>query len=139
MKTTAWIYWQAIENWGNPWGLLFMDFYKDTNLVATKKYYAIAQFSKFIKPGSRFIGIDDENALAALCGHDLVVVFVNDKEPREAKLDLTRFPKIGSNAKVTQTNSTHNLERLVDVEVKGKTLAILLPVQSITTFTIRSK
>lgn len=74
MTPRAWVLWQAIENRSSSdpksssnWGLIKADF---SNLARpeyqlTKKFWAFAHFTKFIRPGYRFLKSDHPDALVA--------------------------------------------------------------------------
>ncbi|WP_198117177.1 glycoside hydrolase [Massilia rhizosphaerae] len=87
MNPQAWILWQAIENRSSDpknssnWGLIKADF---SNLERpeyriTKKFWAFANFTKFIRPGYRFLKSDDPDALVAEHPetNEVVIVVVN--------------------------------------------------------------
>src|SRR5690625_6878887 len=53
LQPAAWVYWQAVEDEGakNNWGFIHSDFKAGESYEITKQYYAMAHFSKFIRPG----------------------------------------------------------------------------------------
>jgi O-glycosyl hydrolase len=87
MEPRAWVLWQAIENRSSDpknssnWGLIKADF---SNLERpayqlTKKYWAFANFTRFIRPGYRFLNSDHPDALVAEdpATNEVVIVAVN--------------------------------------------------------------
>lgn len=74
MQPVAWVLWQAVENEakdpasGSNWGLIKMDFANrvSPDIHVTAKYWAMGQFSKFIRPGDRFIPVDDDDTVVAV-------------------------------------------------------------------------
>lgn len=90
LEPAAWIFWQAVEDLsardggaGSNWGLLKADLRSPARgphpVHITRKYWAMAQFSRYIRPGYRLIPIDDPDTAAALSadGRTLVLVNVN--------------------------------------------------------------
>jgi hypothetical protein len=87
MNPRAWVLWQAIENRSSDpknssnWGLIKADF---SNLErpayqVTKKFWAFANFTRFIRPGYRFLKSDHPDALVAENPEtkEVVIVAVN--------------------------------------------------------------
>lgn len=73
MNPRAWVLWQAIENRSSDpknssnWGLIKADFsnLERPEYQVTKKFWAFAQFTRFIRPGFRFLKSDHPDALVA--------------------------------------------------------------------------
>lgn len=73
MEPSAWVLWQAVENASSNsgessnWGLIKADFAKidQPEYHVTKKYWAFAQFTKFIRPGHRFVKTRNGDILVA--------------------------------------------------------------------------
>ena len=80
MHAQVWIYWQFADN-NSSWGMVFnrLDG-RDTSYRLTRKFYVMAQFSRFIRPGSEIIQTTDNDTLAAYdpARQQLVIVSVND-------------------------------------------------------------
>lgn len=87
MNPLAWVLWQAIENRSSDpknssnWGVIKADF---SNLArpeyqVTKKFWAFANFTKFIRPGYRFMKSDHPDAVVAEnpTTNEVVMVTVN--------------------------------------------------------------
>lgn len=90
LEPSAWVFWQAVEDLsarnggaGSNWGLIKADLAQPPagpqDLHVTSKYWAMAQFSRFIQPGYRLIFVDDIDTVGALSpsGQELVLVHVN--------------------------------------------------------------
>ena len=90
LEPAAWIFWQAVENisggsagGGSNWGLLKTDLRAPAQgphtVHVTRKYWAMAHFSRYIRPGYRLIRVDDHDSVAALSpdGGTLAIVHVN--------------------------------------------------------------
>ncbi len=87
MNPRAWVLWQAIENTSSDpkkssnWGLIKTDFsnLERPDYRITKKFWAFANFTRFIRPGFRFLKSDNPDALVAENPetHEVVIVAVN--------------------------------------------------------------
>lgn len=90
LEPAAWIFWQAVEDLstrngggGSNWGLVKADLRAPAAgphaIHVTRKYWAMAQFSRFIRPGDRLVPVDDPDTAGALSpdGRRLVLVHVN--------------------------------------------------------------
>ena len=88
MSPRAWVLWQAIENRSSAdpknssnWGLIKADFSKPQRpeYQLTKKFWAFAHFTKFIRPGYRFLKSDQPDTLVAENPktNEVVIVAVN--------------------------------------------------------------
>jgi hypothetical protein len=87
MNPRAWVLWQAIENRSSDpknssnWGLIKADFsnLERPDYQLTKKFWAFANFTRFIRPGYRFVKSDYPDALVAENPetNEVVVVAVN--------------------------------------------------------------
>jgi len=87
MSPRAWVLWQAIENRSSDpknssnWGLIKADFsnLERPEYQLTKKFWAFANFTKFIRPGYRFLKSDHPDTLVAENPktHEVAIVAVN--------------------------------------------------------------
>ncbi|MGA1798972.1 glycoside hydrolase [Sphingomonas sp. 4RDLI-65] len=117
LEPSAWVFWQAVEHLstlkggkGSNWGLVKADLLAGPTgthpIHVTRKYYAMAQFSRFIRPGYRLVPIDDLDTAGALSAdrRTLVLVHVNAGiTPR--RLVLPR----GWTARMLVTDATRNV------------------------------
>ncbi len=136
MKANAWVDWQI----GDPaenWRSLALNHSKQT-FTPNARYYMHAAFSRYIRPGSRIIGSDNSNTLAALRPDDALVLIVRNAGSSDAKysFDLTGFDKIGTSAKVVRFELPGSLKAQDDIAVSGKALSMTAPAQTITTMVI---
>lgn len=160
---SCWIMWQAIDNhisavgmngnqdhkemidlnhprWGY-WGLVVTD-HDNEEIILTKKYFACAQFSKYIRPGFTILESSDFSVSAYdKKNKQIVVVAVNDKKTdKEIKIDLSSFKKVGKSARVIRTSGSmadgENIKELEAVNINGKILDVSLLANSVTTFII---
>ena len=132
----AWIYWQALDV--PSWALLAnREDGRDANYRVMPKYWMLMQFSRFLRPGVTFVGIDDRNSVAALGadGRSLVVVTVNrgDNE-RRVTFDLSKFNTFGARVTPFRTSATENCAAQVPGTVQDGRFTDALPPKSVTTF-----
>ena len=142
LRPSAWVYWQAVEDEAgqNNWGFIHADFRGGSEgYWLTRQYYAMAQYSSFIRPGYTVIGVEDMDTLAA---HDegsgaLVLVCDNNTDqPRQARYDLSAFGGLAGAASVYRTSTTENRARVQDAPIIDGVLTAAIPPQSIVTFVI---
>ncbi|OCT14756.1 hypothetical protein A8709_11305 [Paenibacillus pectinilyticus] len=144
LEPKAWVLWQAIESEKNMqkedmnWGLLHADF--DTqDWYYGKKYYAVAQFSKFIPEGSRFIGDNNDNTLSAYdpAKNKIYVVYRNPNGiSQDISLNMSKFDSITGNATPYVSSATENVAQKASLPVLNNTLNATVGAKSITTFVI---
>jgi galactan endo-1,6-beta-galactosidase len=74
LKPTAWIYWQPAEP-SSTWGLVNGNYGSIRTLSEPgrgaptwvyDKYYVMAQFTRFLRPGYKILGSTDHNTVACL-------------------------------------------------------------------------
>ena len=136
LKASAWVDWQI----GDPaenWRSLAMN-HKNQSFTPNARYYMHAAFSRFIRPGSRFIDSDNGNTLAALRPDGALVLVVRNGESSDAKynFDLGGFNKVGSSAKVYRFELPGSLTPQPDIPVSGKVLSMTAKAQTVTTMVI---
>ncbi|MEH7303987.1 glycoside hydrolase [Neobacillus drentensis] len=153
LEPEAWVLWQAVEDEVNMrpehengnWGLLQVDFaakdFSDFKIYKNKKYYAMGNYSKFIRPGDKFINSNNNNTLAAIDSKNdsAVVVYTNSStEQKAVDFDLSGFETVKETATATPytTSATDNLQKKADIQVKDERLSAVVPAQSITTFVV---
>ncbi|WP_235513041.1 MULTISPECIES: glycoside hydrolase [unclassified Sphingomonas] len=133
LEPAAWIFWQAVEDWsardgkpGSNWGLVKADLAVAPNaphrIAVTRKYWAMAQFSRYIRPGYRLVPVDDLDTVGALSpdGRTLVLVHVNPA-PVARRLTLPKARRV----RMILTDTGHDA-----VPVSGATV----PARAIATF-----
>jgi O-glycosyl hydrolase len=154
MQPRAWVFWQAVENWPNMmpqaenlnWGLILANFEGEGagGLAAeayrtTKKYYTMAQFTKFIRPGFRMIGIDQDDSVALIdweAGRLVIVSTNRSISDNEMTYDLSGFDTTGVTAAMYRTSSEEQMTRLGDLPIANGAMNVTLPGRSITTWVI---
>ncbi|GGY83940.1 RICIN domain-containing protein [Streptomyces omiyaensis] len=154
LEPRAWVLWQAVEDYENMtpgrensnWGLIQTDFTPEDAatepLRKNKKYWALANYTKFVRPGARVINTDNADTFAALrpAGQGAVVVHTNPTgEPQRLTLNLAGFQNVGTGAvQRYTTDGTKNLQRESDLTPAGKTLTATVGAGSVTTFVLPS-
>lgn len=140
LEPAAWVFWQAVETLsgrngkpGSNWGLIKMDLAASAPgpqaIHITRKYWAMANFSRYVRPGYRLVPIDDIDSIAALSpdGATLVVVHVNAGVVRR---DLSLATAGYRLSETVVTDATHNA-----APVAGS-MMVAQP-RSVTTFVLR--
>ena len=158
LRPQAWVYWTAMEGEAG-WGLLTDAAYPGPasfghQLSLTKRYFAMAQYSRFIRGGSQLIPVDCgttsdgrpsycgppptvRTVVARTTGGGLVVVATNTapgQEPLTVNLSSLGFEPGKTTA--YRTDNTHNMAPTKPPSVSGGKLADSLPPQSITTYVL---
>ncbi|MEV8590744.1 RICIN domain-containing protein [Streptomyces sp. NPDC051180] len=151
LEPRAWVLWQAVEDYENMtpgrensnWGLIQTDFTPadaaTEPLRKNKKFWAMAHYSRFVRPGARVLNTDDPQTLAAVRpGGGVVVVHTNPTgEEREVTLNLDGFGTVTNGAvERWTTDGTKNLRRETDAAVSGRTFTATVGPGSVTTFVL---
>lgn len=167
MGASAWVYWQVVESalqnmmYGNNYGLIhgvFQDVGNDEygidmdglaisrgDYELTKQYYALGQYSRFIKQGYSIVSVESnvtENInvynVAALSpdGTELVIVSTNRGGAEPNTFYLKGFNAESCKKIVTSGNKNWQESQ---VRVNGGYLSDTLEEQSITTYVIKGK
>ncbi|WP_037319858.1 RICIN domain-containing protein [Amycolatopsis orientalis] len=158
LEPNAWIGWQPIEDYnamkpggerpeGMNWGEIQIPFdcAADATLAncpirTNTKYHTMRNFTHYIKPGDRLIGVNDPSSTAALRGENLAtVVHVNGGDTeRDVTLDLSGFGRIRPGAKVTPvvTDVGGALRTGKAVKVDGQKATLRVPARSVTSFVV---
>ena len=134
MGAEAWVLWQP------DWGVIAFD-PKGGEPHLQKQYYALAQYTRFIRPGFQIISAGGAfHTLAAYSrsAKRLVLVTTNWETPTENDLDLTAFAGLPSSVmayRTTGDNSVSLREEKIAISTTGHIMDSL-PVRSITTYVI---
>ncbi len=141
LHPSAWVAWQAINEAGDTpstdWGLAYRD--SNNNITYPPRYYAMGNYSKFVREGYKIIGNSDPNTLTAYNAstNSLVIVTTNSTtNDTSVNYDLSNFSSVGATATPYQTSSSENLSQLADIGISNAAFSATLPAQSITTFVI---
>ncbi|WP_079085540.1 glycoside hydrolase [Streptomyces dysideae] len=128
------------DGWND--GLIYYDPDYATNgnqtLYFTKRYYALGQYSKFVKPGSvmhNVTGAPDGVEVSTYDRDGKWVVVVNNHNTTETALDLRFNSKKPLWAtKAVRTSADENWANVAKPAVRGGTVSASLPARSITTY-----
>ncbi len=138
-RAQAWIYWQFADNAG-AWGLVNnrLDG-RDSSYRLTRKFHVMAQFSRFIRPGSAIVQVNDSDSLAAYDAgrRQFIVVCVNDS--REARATIFQLNEARTTAKEVAAYRTSQQEDVVSqppLAITNGRFTASLPARSVTTFVI---
>lgn len=134
LEPVAWVFWQAVEDLtarddkpGSNWGLIKTDFRAPAQgphqWYVTRKYWVMAQFSRYIRPGDRMIPVDDLDSVAALSpdGKRMVIVHVN---PGLSSRHL--LPPAGWRMALVVTDATREAACLAGTTVPPRAVATLI-------------
>lgn len=139
LQPSAWIYWQAVEDESakNNWGFIHADFRGKENYELTKQYYAMANFSRFIRPGSDIINMNNGFSVAAYDRKtkQLTIVVRNEHEEKELEYDLSVFQFETKFADIYETTLQKNL-RGAQIPVYSNGFKIVVDKQSVTTIVL---
>jgi O-glycosyl hydrolase len=154
LEPSAWVFWQPIEdsvpqaaagkNWGSihvPFNCKAGDTLESCPVRANSKFNTIRNFTHHIRPGDRFVKVDDASSVAAVkkSGRAATVVHVNSgTSARSVTLDLSRFAGIAPRATVTPvvTSADGALVRGTPVRVTDRSATLDVPAKSVTTFLV---
>ena len=140
LHPAVWAYWQVVDN-ADGWGFLknsLTDITKPQYEI-NRKFYVMGQFSKFIRPGARFIAVDNRDTLAAFDAKKgtLTLVVTNSTDAAmPVNYDLSGFAALAATARAIRTSPTQNNTELTPNKIDRKILATVNPPQSVTTYLI---
>ena len=134
LEPSAWVFWQAVETLsahdgkpGSNWGLIKADLRGSPEgphaIHVTPKYWAMAQFSRFIRPGWRLVPVDDLDTVGALSpdGKDLVLVHVNGGLSSRRLL-----PPKGWSGRMVVTDAQRHVAPIPGLTVPPRAIATLI-------------
>ena len=152
LEPRAWVLWQSIENYRNMlpsaenqnWGLIQVDFLTDTPgaepVRKNKKYWTMAQYSRYIKPGDHVIHTNNPDTVAAIRPNDssATVVYRNASDtPMPVRVDLSGFAKVRDGiAHAVSTTAKQNLAKASPAQVRDGVLTAVVDPGSVTTFSL---
>ncbi|WP_082467906.1 MULTISPECIES: glycoside hydrolase [unclassified Sphingomonas] len=134
LEPAAWIFWQAVEDWsarggnaGSNWGLVKADLAAGPTaphrITVTRKYWAMAQFSRYIRPGYRLVPVDDLDTVGAISpdGRTMALVHVNPA-PVARRMTLPA----GWRARMIVTDATRQAAPVAGSVVPARSIATLI-------------
>ncbi|MDX1932166.1 MAG: glycoside hydrolase [Capsulimonadales bacterium] len=116
LRPTAWIYWQPLEPYSG-WGLVNGDYAGSENAPDRgkptwiyTKYYVFAQFSRFLRPGFRLLGSNDDNSIVAYDDRrkELVMITLNYGNAQKITYDLRFLKRATGKVAVVATGTDHS-------------------------------
>lgn len=157
LQASAWVIWQVIDSHhsdfdtkerngftlkGGYWGLGYADHFTN-KIVLGKRYYAWGQYTRYIRPGDRYV-YSTGKTLAAYnkeSGKITVVVYNDTAKAQEYVFDLSSFEKIPSNTvRIIRTsgelNQGENWTEIPSIPITGKQFKATVKPFSITTYVI---
>ena len=147
LQPAQWTFWQVVEDEASQaaanknWGLIHADLQgKTQNYKLTKKYYAMAGFTKYIRPGQVIVPVDDGNSVAAFDARTGILVLVTRNATASdvrVTYDLSAFTAMAGSAVPHRTSATENLVQLPPVEISAKGFTAPAKAQSLTTYELK--
>ncbi|WP_437075363.1 glycoside hydrolase [Streptomyces sp. enrichment culture] len=133
------------DGWND--GLIYYDPHYATNgnqtLYFTKRYYALGQYSKFVRPGSVLHNVTGAPAgveVGAYLHKGRWIVVANNHNTTGTALDLRFHHAAPSRAlKAVRTSATENWARAAEPSVSGGTMTATLAPRSVTTYVLDAK
>jgi O-glycosyl hydrolase len=140
LQSSVWVNWQVVSP--GSWGMIVNDHVHE-DWTKGKKYFVMAQFSRFIRPGFTIIGVDDSGTVAAYSADagKLVLVYPNfSSKPSQISFDLSRFANLGDSAKWYQTELLQTdgdaLAEKPSIKLDSGTLTADVSAGSLSTFVV---
>lgn len=138
-RAQAWIYWQFADSAG-AWGLVNnrLDG-RDATYRPTRKFQVMKQFSRFIRPGSQILEVNDDDALVAYdrIKSELVIVMVNDRAAeRNATFQLKGTRSRASSVGAFRTSAQEDFVVLPEIPMADSVISVNIPPRSVTTLII---
>ncbi len=138
LQAEAWVDWQAGDPSANWASYTLNDGQQSFGFL--RRYYMHAAFSRYIRPGSTFVDVNNANMVAAVSpdGSRVAIVVVNPSTTASAgfTFDLTSLPTVGSAAEVHRVSRTENLVALTPLTIQGWSFVATVAPYSITTFVV---
>lgn len=146
LHPSVWAVWQPIAGGpSNPatdnWGLLHGSLQPSSDQQITKpaRYWAMANYSKFIRQGAIMIGDDNPNTMTAYHPDTDTLTIVRTNPTTTAvsnRFNLAGFASLGTAVDRYRTSATESLVELADLPVTNEYFDDVNPAQSITTYVI---
>ena len=158
LEPSAWVSWQPIEDYNNMkpggesaagmnWGEIQVPFDCPKNatlqtcqIKTNTKFNTMRNFTHYIKPGDRLIGVNDTASTVAMRGEDLATVVHTNAgtDDQDVTLDLSGFRNVRPGASVTPVVTDVNgaLQRGKPVRVTAGKATLRVPARSVTSFLV---
>lgn len=140
LQPMAWVYWQAVEDESakNNWGFIHSDFRVGETYYMTKQYYAMGNFSKFIRPDDRILLTSDKNSIASFNHKEnklSIVIWNGTSDDKTLQYNLSDFQIKSDLAKIYETSKEKDLEES-ELEIFKNGFEVLVEKESIVTVVI---
>ncbi|MEV7092653.1 RICIN domain-containing protein [Amycolatopsis sp. NPDC051045] len=158
LEPSAWVSWQPIEDYNNMkpggesaagmnWGEIQVPFDCPKNatlqtcqIKTNTKFNTMRNFTHYIRPGDRLVGVNDTASTAAMRGEDLATVVHTNPgtDAQDVTLDLSGFRNVRPGASVTPVVTDVNgaLQRGKAVRVTAGKATLRVPARSVTSFLV---
>ncbi|WP_258062271.1 Ig-like domain-containing protein [Arthrobacter sp. B0490] len=157
LEPTAWVFWQPVEDYDNMkpggesaaganWGSIQMPFdctdadtLESCPIYTNTKFNTVRNYTHYIQPGDRLVGVNDEDTTAAVTETGAAVVHINEStENTPVVLDFSKFGSIAQGATVIPVVSDANgaLVESEPVAIDGGSAVVTAPAESVTTFVV---
>ncbi|KAH8895313.1 glycoside hydrolase [Thozetella sp. PMI_491] len=143
LKPTAWVYWQVLD--GGGWGLIDADNDALTVGSANQKYFALAQYTRHIRPGMVILDGGGDYTVAAYdaSSKKLVIVAVNWGDNQYINFDLSKFTTPGVNGALvkrwrTQLTSGDQYVAYSDTYINGTKFWSYFVTNTVQTFEVEN-
>lgn len=147
LRPNGWVLWQAAPAWPGSaadtgyWNLCQFDV-RDGKIDLFKKYYAYAQYTKFIKKGDVIISTDNDNVLAARnpqSGKLALVITNAGKKDETFDVELSALDCIGTNISAYRTDNSANLARVdSSATLDNGVLRVFVPKDSVVSVVVEN-
>jgi O-glycosyl hydrolase len=145
LQADAIIFWQAVEseqaqiNLNKNWGCIHADFSGGEKFYLTKKFFSVKQFTKFVRPGSTLLDINNTDAVAFLSpsNNKLVIVQRNATDADISyEYKLSSFKSAAEEASIWRTSGSENFINIGAVDIIDGVIKATSKKQSVTTYII---
>jgi O-glycosyl hydrolase len=137
LQCEGWVYWQAVGNLDelNDWHAIHVSYARPYEVVIKKQYWALLQFTRYVRPGSVILSVSAEDVVAALTpGGGLVLVATNrEAAERAVAFDLSAFSRLPEWAQWTSTTEEENHRSQEQVLLRDGLLPVDLAPRSVNT------
>ncbi len=150
LRPDGWIFWQVVESeqaqisLDKNWGCIHADFTGGEKFHVCKKFHALRQFTRFIRPGSTMVGCSNGDAVAFVSADGERLVIVQRNAAAEAVsntyvIESGIVPEPEAPVTVWRTSADEDFVRLEEIHPSGDEFSSSLKARSITTFVVPLK
>ena len=140
LQCDSWVYWQAVGNLDRPndWHAVHVSYSRQDEIAVRKQYWALLQFTRYLRPGSVILRVAAEDVVAALrpTGGLAIVAVNRETSDRPVRFDLRDFSRLPERAQWTATTEKDNHRSNAPVPLKDGLLDVDLPPGSVNTFLV---